>query len=108
MTTKSSEGTLLILRAWQQLALANLLLLLAMMYFLLSLSSAHILIFKLLVFQVFQGTDEQLQEMYENHQLTVKKKEKKLTECQRDLERAGRECQRMNHLKSDLLVEQGK
>ncbi|XP_026794416.3 DNA repair protein RAD50 isoform X2 [Pangasianodon hypophthalmus] len=58
--------------------------------------------------QVFQGSDEQLQEMYENHQLTVKKKEKRLTECQRDLERAGRECQRMNYIKSDLLVEQGR
>ncbi|TTX06314.1 DNA repair protein RAD50 [Bagarius yarrelli] len=58
--------------------------------------------------QVFQGSDEQLQEMYENHQLTVKKKEKRLAECQRDLERAGRECQRMNYIKSDLLVEQGR
>ncbi|KAF7697443.1 DNA repair protein RAD50 [Silurus meridionalis] len=58
--------------------------------------------------QVFQGSDGQLQEMYENHQLTVKKKEKRLTECQRDLERAVRECQRMNYMKSDLLVEQGR
>lgn len=56
---------------------------------------------------MFQGSDEKLQEMYENHQQTVKKKEKRLTECQRDLERAGRECQRMNYIKSDLLVEQG-
>lgn len=58
--------------------------------------------------QVFQGSDEQLQEMYKNHQFTVKKKEKRLTECQRDLERVGRECQRMNYIKSDLLVEQGR
>lgn len=56
---------------------------------------------------MFQGSDEKLQEMYENHQQTVKKKEKRLAECQRDLERAGRECQRMNYIKSDLLVEQG-
>lgn len=57
--------------------------------------------------QVFQGSDAQLQEMYDNHQQTVKQKEKKLAESQRDLERAGRECQRMNYAKSDLLVEQG-
>ncbi|XP_066501906.1 DNA repair protein RAD50 [Hoplias malabaricus] len=58
--------------------------------------------------QVFQGTDEQLQEMYQNHKRTVKEKENRLTECQRDLEKAGRECQRMNRLKSDLLIEQGR
>uniref|UniRef100_A0A8C1PLT3 RAD50 homolog, double strand break repair protein n=1 Tax=Cyprinus carpio TaxID=7962 RepID=A0A8C1PLT3_CYPCA len=58
--------------------------------------------------QVFQGTDDQLQDMYQNHQRTVKEKERRLTECQRDLERAGRECQRTNRIKSDLLVEQGR
>ncbi|KAK9955837.1 hypothetical protein ABG768_015687 [Culter alburnus] len=58
--------------------------------------------------QVFQGSDDQLQDMYQNHQRTVKEKERRLTECQRELERAGRECQRMNRIKSDLLVEQGR
>uniref|UniRef100_A0A8C2ARY0 RAD50 homolog, double strand break repair protein n=1 Tax=Cyprinus carpio TaxID=7962 RepID=A0A8C2ARY0_CYPCA len=58
--------------------------------------------------QVFQGTDDQLQDMYQNHQRTVKEKERRLTECQRDVERAGRECQRTNRIKSDLLVEQGR
>uniref|UniRef100_A0A672RDC9 RAD50 double strand break repair protein n=1 Tax=Sinocyclocheilus grahami TaxID=75366 RepID=A0A672RDC9_SINGR len=58
--------------------------------------------------QVFQGTDDQLQDMYQNHQRTVKEKERRLAEYQRDLERAGRECQRMNRIKSDLLVEQGR
>lgn len=56
---------------------------------------------------MFQGTDDQLQDMYQNHQRTVKEKERRLMECQRDLERAGRECQRMNRIKSDMLVEQG-
>uniref|UniRef100_A0A8C1P0U9 RAD50 homolog, double strand break repair protein n=1 Tax=Cyprinus carpio TaxID=7962 RepID=A0A8C1P0U9_CYPCA len=58
--------------------------------------------------QVFQGSDDQLQDMYQNHQRTVKEKEHRLTECQHELERAGRDCQRMNHIKSDLLVEQGR
>ncbi|RXN26699.1 DNA repair RAD50 [Labeo rohita] len=58
--------------------------------------------------QVFQGSDDQLRDMYQNHQRTVKEKERRLTECQRELERAGRECQRMNRIKSDLLVEQGR
>lgn len=56
---------------------------------------------------MFQGSDDQLQDMYQNHQRTVKEKEHRLTECQHELERAGRDCQRMNHIKSDLLVEQG-
>ncbi|KAK7926333.1 hypothetical protein WMY93_008643 [Mugilogobius chulae] len=58
--------------------------------------------------QVFQGSDEQLQDLYQNHQRTVREKERKLTECHRDLERAGRECQRLNRVKADLLVEQGR
>uniref|UniRef100_A0A671KSE1 DNA repair protein RAD50-like n=1 Tax=Sinocyclocheilus anshuiensis TaxID=1608454 RepID=A0A671KSE1_9TELE len=58
--------------------------------------------------QVFHGTDDQLQDMYQNHQRNVKEKERRLAECQHDLERAGRECQRMNCIKSDLLVEQGR
>lgn len=44
--------------------------------------------------------------MYDNRQLTVKEKAKRLEECQRDLERTARECQRMNSVKSELLVEQ--
>ncbi|XP_069366570.1 DNA repair protein RAD50 [Paralichthys olivaceus] len=58
--------------------------------------------------QVFQGSDEQLQEMYQNHQRTVKEKERRLTDCQKELERAGRECLRLNRVKADLLVEQGR
>ncbi|KAG2456153.1 DNA repair protein RAD50 [Polypterus senegalus] len=58
--------------------------------------------------QVFQGTDEQLRDMYQNHQRTVREKERRLNDCQRELERSGRECQRLNHQKSDLLVEQGR
>lgn len=57
--------------------------------------------------QVFQGSDEQLQDMYQNHQRTVKEKERRLTDCQKEVERAARECQRLNRVKADLLVEQG-
>uniref|UniRef100_A0A8C2ZBU6 RAD50 double strand break repair protein n=1 Tax=Cyclopterus lumpus TaxID=8103 RepID=A0A8C2ZBU6_CYCLU len=57
--------------------------------------------------QVFQGSIEQLQDVYQNHQRTVREKERRLTECQKELERAGRECQRLNRVKADLLVEQG-
>uniref|UniRef100_A0A8D0AUX6 RAD50 double strand break repair protein n=1 Tax=Sander lucioperca TaxID=283035 RepID=A0A8D0AUX6_SANLU len=58
--------------------------------------------------QVFQGSDEQLQDIYQNHQRTVREKERRLTDCQKELERAGRECQRLNRVKADLLVEQGR
>ncbi|KAH0629759.1 hypothetical protein JD844_012103 [Phrynosoma platyrhinos] len=58
--------------------------------------------------KVFQGTDEQLREMYQNHQKTVREKERRLTECQRELERANKEYQRFNREKSELLVEQGR
>uniref|UniRef100_A0A3B4WUE8 RAD50 double strand break repair protein n=1 Tax=Seriola lalandi dorsalis TaxID=1841481 RepID=A0A3B4WUE8_SERLL len=57
--------------------------------------------------QVFQGSDEQLQDIYQNHQRTVREKERRLTDCQKEVERAGRECQRLNRVKADLLVEQG-
>uniref|UniRef100_A0A7N6AT37 Zinc-hook domain-containing protein n=1 Tax=Anabas testudineus TaxID=64144 RepID=A0A7N6AT37_ANATE len=57
--------------------------------------------------QVFEGSDEQLQEIYQNHQRTVREKERRLTDCQKELERAGWECQRLNRVKADLLVEQG-
>uniref|UniRef100_A0A3B5L9U7 RAD50 homolog, double strand break repair protein n=1 Tax=Xiphophorus couchianus TaxID=32473 RepID=A0A3B5L9U7_9TELE len=56
--------------------------------------------------QVFQGSDEELQDIYQNHQRTVKEKERRLTDCQKELERAGWECQRLNRVKADLLVEQ--
>ncbi|XP_067422532.1 DNA repair protein RAD50 [Emydura macquarii macquarii] len=58
--------------------------------------------------KVFQGTDEQLRDMYQNHQRTVKEKERRLTDCQRELDRASKECQRFNKEKSELLVEQGR
>lgn len=57
--------------------------------------------------QVFQGSDEELQDIYHNHQQSVREKERRLTECQKELEKAGRECQRLNRVKADLLVEQG-
>ncbi|XP_050818487.1 DNA repair protein RAD50 isoform X2 [Gopherus flavomarginatus] len=58
--------------------------------------------------KVFQGTDDQLRDMYQNHQRTVKEKERRLTGCQRELDRASKECQRFNREKSELLVEQGR
>lgn len=57
--------------------------------------------------QVFQGTDEQLVDRYQNHQRIVKEKEKRLLDCKRDLDRATKECQRFNSEKSELLIERG-
>uniref|UniRef100_A0A8C0UY12 RAD50 double strand break repair protein n=1 Tax=Cyanistes caeruleus TaxID=156563 RepID=A0A8C0UY12_CYACU len=57
--------------------------------------------------KVFQGTDEQLRDRHQNHQRTVKEKEKRLLDCKRDLDRATKECQRFNSEKSELLIEQG-
>ncbi|KAM6970762.1 DNA repair protein RAD50 [Aplochiton taeniatus] len=57
--------------------------------------------------QVFQGSDDQLQEMYQNHQRTVREKERRLADCQKEQERAGRVCQKLDGVKSDLLVKQG-
>ena len=56
---------------------------------------------------MFQGSDGQLQELYQNHQKTVREKERRLTDGQKELERAARECQRLTRVKSELLVEQG-
>ncbi|NWS58354.1 RAD50 protein, partial [Chunga burmeisteri] len=58
--------------------------------------------------KVFQGTDEQLRDRYQNHQRTVKEKEKRLSDCKRELDRATRECQRFNSEKSELLIERGR
>ncbi|XP_032558978.1 DNA repair protein RAD50 [Chiroxiphia lanceolata] len=58
--------------------------------------------------KVFQGTDEQLRDRYQNHQRIVKEKEKKLLDYKRDLDRASKECQRFNSEKSELLVERGR
>ncbi|KAJ1127130.1 hypothetical protein NDU88_005533 [Pleurodeles waltl] len=58
--------------------------------------------------KVFQGTDEQLNDMYQNHQRTVREKERRLTECQREMDRANKDSQRLNREKSELLVEQGR
>ncbi|XP_061473042.1 DNA repair protein RAD50 [Rhineura floridana] len=58
--------------------------------------------------KVFQGTDEQLKDIFQNHQKTVREKERRLKECERELERANKECQRFNREKSELLVEQGR
>lgn len=57
--------------------------------------------------QVFQGTDEQLRDRYQNHQRTVNEKEKRLSDCKRELDRATKECQRFNSEKSELLIERG-
>ncbi|XP_048091405.1 DNA repair protein RAD50 [Alosa alosa] len=58
--------------------------------------------------QLFEGSDRELQDMYENHQRLVNEKERRLTEQQNELHRAGRECQRLTNTKSELLVEQGR
>ncbi|NXF71913.1 RAD50 protein, partial [Sclerurus mexicanus] len=58
--------------------------------------------------KVFQGTDEQLRDRYQNHQRLVKEKEKRLLDYKRELDRATKECQRFNSEKSELLVERGR
>ncbi|XP_074959066.1 DNA repair protein RAD50 [Phalacrocorax aristotelis] len=58
--------------------------------------------------KVFQGTDEQLRDRYQNHQRTVKEKEKRLSDCKRELDRTTKECQRFNSEKSELLIERGR
>uniref|UniRef100_A0A8U8BMM5 Uncharacterized protein n=1 Tax=Geospiza parvula TaxID=87175 RepID=A0A8U8BMM5_GEOPR len=58
--------------------------------------------------KVFQGTDEQLRDRYQNHQRIVKEKEKRLLDCKCDLDRATKECQRFNSEKSELLIERGR
>ncbi|NXY81394.1 RAD50 protein, partial [Alcedo cyanopectus] len=58
--------------------------------------------------KVFQGTDEQLKDRYENHQRTVKQKESRLSDCKHELDRATKECQRFNSEKSELLIERGR
>ncbi|NXP38028.1 RAD50 protein, partial [Leiothrix lutea] len=58
--------------------------------------------------KVFQGSDDQLRDRYQNHQRIMKEKEKRLLDCKRDLDRATKECQRFNSEKSELLVEQGR
>nr|XP_045363781.1 DNA repair protein RAD50 isoform X2 [Camelus bactrianus] len=58
--------------------------------------------------KVFQGTDEQLNELYHNHQRTVREKERRLIDCQRELEKLNKESRLLNQEKSELLVEQGR
>ncbi|XP_063784250.1 DNA repair protein RAD50 [Pseudophryne corroboree] len=58
--------------------------------------------------KVFQGTDGELNEMYHNHQRTVREKERKLNEHQREIDRAIKESQRLNREKGELLVQQGR
>ena len=57
--------------------------------------------------KVFQGTDEQLNDLYLNHQRTIREKERKLVDCQRELEKLNKESRLLNQEKSELLVEQG-
>ncbi|XP_025779729.1 DNA repair protein RAD50 [Puma concolor] len=56
--------------------------------------------------KVFQGTDEQLNDLYHNHQRTVREKERRLIDCQRELEKLNKESRLLNQEKSELLVEQ--
>nr|XP_014996224.1 DNA repair protein RAD50 isoform X5 [Macaca mulatta] len=58
--------------------------------------------------KVFQGTDEQLNDLYHNHQRTVREKERKLVDCHRELEKLNKESRLLNQEKSELLVEQGR
>ncbi|KAM8764947.1 DNA repair protein RAD50 isoform 2-T2 [Rhynchonycteris naso] len=58
--------------------------------------------------KVFQGTDEQLNDLYHNHQRTVREKERRLVDCQRELEKLNKESRLLNQEKSELLVEQGR
>lgn len=57
--------------------------------------------------KVFQGTDEQLNDLYHNHQRTVREKERRLVDCQRELEKLNKEARLLNQEKAELLVEQG-
>uniref|UniRef100_A0A8C6CUA2 DNA repair protein RAD50 n=1 Tax=Moschus moschiferus TaxID=68415 RepID=A0A8C6CUA2_MOSMO len=58
--------------------------------------------------KVFQGSDEQLNDLYHNHQRTVREKERRLVDCQRELEKLNKEYRLLNQEKSELLVEQGR
>uniref|UniRef100_A0A8C4MPK6 DNA repair protein RAD50 n=1 Tax=Equus asinus asinus TaxID=83772 RepID=A0A8C4MPK6_EQUAS len=58
--------------------------------------------------KVFQGTDEQLNDLYHNHQRTVREKERRLVDCQREVEKLNKESGLLNREKSELLVEQGR
>ncbi|ELR61781.1 DNA repair protein RAD50 [Bos mutus] len=58
--------------------------------------------------KVFQGSDEQLNDLYHNHQRTVREKERRLVDCQRELEKLNKESRLLNQEKSELLVEQGR
>ncbi|KAM7143000.1 DNA repair protein RAD50 isoform 3-T5 [Molossus nigricans] len=58
--------------------------------------------------KVFQGTDEQLNDLYHNHQRTVREKERRLVDCQRELEKLNKESRLLNQEQSELLVEQGR
>uniref|UniRef100_A0A8C5K2Y6 Zinc-hook domain-containing protein n=1 Tax=Jaculus jaculus TaxID=51337 RepID=A0A8C5K2Y6_JACJA len=58
--------------------------------------------------KVFQGTDEQLNDLYHNHQRTVREKERRLVDCQREVEKLTKESRLLNQEQSELLVEQGR
>ncbi|XP_019497706.1 PREDICTED: DNA repair protein RAD50 [Hipposideros armiger] len=58
--------------------------------------------------KVFQGSDEQLNDLYHNHQRTIREKERRLVDCQRELEKLNKESRLLNQEKSELLVEQGR
>ncbi|XP_057631649.1 DNA repair protein RAD50 isoform X1 [Chionomys nivalis] len=58
--------------------------------------------------KVFQGTDEQLNDLYHNHQRTVREKERRLVDCQRELEKLNKEARLLSQEREELLVEQGR
>ncbi|GAB1296065.1 DNA repair protein RAD50 [Apodemus speciosus] len=58
--------------------------------------------------KVFQGTDEQLNDLYHNHQRTVREKERRLVDCQRELDKLSKEARLLNQQRAELLVEQGR
>ncbi|KAL6053169.1 hypothetical protein STEG23_025345, partial [Scotinomys teguina] len=58
--------------------------------------------------KVFQGTDEQLNDLYHNHQRTVREKERRLVDCQRELEKLTKEARLLSREREELLVEQGR
>uniref|UniRef100_A0A8C9FU38 Zinc-hook domain-containing protein n=1 Tax=Pavo cristatus TaxID=9049 RepID=A0A8C9FU38_PAVCR len=59
-------------------------------------------------FKTLEGVITRTKDRYQNHQRTVKEKEKRLSDCKRELDRASKECQRFNSEKSELLIERGR
>lgn len=58
--------------------------------------------------QVFQGTDDQLRDKYNNHQRVVNEKERLLSDRQHEVERVNQRYQKLNRQKSEMLIVQGR